>query len=134
KAVGTELAKNDSIVIISGGSYRRTGASTNDLATDWHIVNAAALAIRDRWGEDAVDQRIETVIPRDVDASSTPAHQHDADEPFRIGTLKRARGKTREARRFSFVRSLDGLFAVAGRGGTAQEMALAIELETPVYS
>jgi hypothetical protein len=124
RAAGIGLAKNDNVVLVSGGTRRRSGTGESDLATDWHIVSAAARELRERWGEDTVDQRIETVVMRDTDP--------DQDEGFRIGTLKAARGKTREARRFSFVRSLDGLFAVAGRGGTAQEMALAMELEIPL--
>ena len=133
EAVGIELAKNENVVIVSGGSYRRTSTGNDDLATDWHIVNAAERDIRERFGADAVDQRIETVVTNEVNTSSANTSDEDtAHHQFRIGTLKRARGKTREARRFSFVRSLDGLLAVAGRGGTAQEMALAMELEIPV--
>lgn len=124
RAAGIELAKSDNVVLVSGGTRRRSGTAEADLAADWHIVSAAARELRERCGEDAVERRIETVVTRDTDA--------DQDERFRIGTLKAARGKTREARRFSFVRSLDGLFAVGGRGGTAQEIALAMELEIPL--
>lgn len=124
QAAGSALAKDDNIVIVSGGARKRADAPPEDLAADWHIVSAAEHEIRMRCGQDAVEERIETVVISGVD-------QHD-DERFQIGTLKRARGKTREARRFSFVRSLEGLLAVAGRGGTAQEVALAMELEIPV--
>jgi hypothetical protein len=64
-----------------------------------------------------VFQRIVTVI-RD-DSSETLG--------FRIGAEQYSRGRTSEARRISFVRDLDGLIAVGGRGGTNQELALAIE-------
>jgi len=124
QAAGAELAKNDNIVIISGGTHKRAGTPPEDLAADWHIVSAAEQEIRKRCGREAIDTRIETVIISGVDP-------HD-DERFQIGTSKPTRGKTREARRFSFVRSLDGLFAVAGRGGTGQELSLAMELEKPV--
>lgn len=124
QAAGSELAKNDNIVIVSGGTRKRAGTPPEDLAADWHIVSAAEHEIRRRCGQDAIDERIETVVISGVD-------QLD-DERFQIGTLRPARGKTREARRFSFVRSLEGLLAVAGRGGTAQEVALAMELEIPL--
>jgi predicted Rossmann-fold nucleotide-binding protein len=124
QAVGSELAKNDNIVIVSGGSRARSASAPDDLAADWHIVSAAEREIRERSGYDAIEERIETVI--------TGLNDPGAAEWFQIGKLCRTRGKTREARRFSFVRSLDGLLAVAGRGGTAQEMSLAMELETPV--
>jgi predicted Rossmann-fold nucleotide-binding protein len=121
QAAGSELAKHDNIVIVSGGTRKRAGTPPEDLAADWHIVSAAEHGIR---GQDAIDRRIETVVISGVDELD--------DERFQIGTLKPARGKTREARRFSFVRSLEALLAVAGRGGTAQEAALAMELEIPV--
>ncbi|QND24487.1 hypothetical protein HB774_34410 (plasmid) [Rhizobium leguminosarum bv. viciae] len=50
------------------------------------------------------------------------------DSSFSAGKTRRARGKTGEARRFSFVRGLDGLIAIGGASGTAQELALAHEL------
>jgi predicted Rossmann-fold nucleotide-binding protein len=128
-AIGRELAKQENVVIVSGGARRRAGPNQDDLAADWHIVNAAEQEIRRRSGPDAVDQRIETVVTGDP--SMAPPNSAK-DEKFHIGTLRRARGKTREARRISFVKSLDGLVAIAGRGGTAQELALAMELAAAV--
>jgi predicted Rossmann-fold nucleotide-binding protein len=124
KAAGSELARNENVVIVSGGTFKRAGTGPDDLAADWHIVSTAEREIKERQGQDAVDQRIETVVTGGVDPH--------ADERFQIGVSKPARGKTTEARRFSFVRSVDGLLAVAGRGGTAQEVALAMELEMPL--
>jgi hypothetical protein len=124
KAAGAELARTHNIVIVSGGTFKRAGTGPDDLAADWHIVSTAEREIKERHGQDAVDQRIETVVTGGVDPH--------ADERFQIGVSKPARGKTTEARRFSFVRSVDGLLAVAGRGGTAQEVALAMELEMPL--
>jgi predicted Rossmann-fold nucleotide-binding protein len=123
KAVGRALAKNENIVIVSGGTKRRrdgqNDAAEDDLAADWHIVNTAEQEIRARSGDEAVIQRIETFVIDDNSASA---------EQFRIGTQKHPRGKTSEARRFSFVKSLDGLLAIGGRMGTSQELALAMEL------
>lgn len=128
-AIGRELAKQENVVIVSGGTRQRFGTDQNDLAADWHIVNAAEHEIREHLTPDEVDRRIETVVA----ASATRAFSDsDKDERFQIGTLKRARGKTREARRISFVKSLDGLLAIGGRGGTAQELALAMELAAVV--
>ncbi len=123
-AVGAELALDEKVVIVSGGTRKRKGFGEDNLAADWHMVSAAERAIRERSGAGAVNDRIETVLGDET--SSSPG------ESFHIGTLHRARGKTREARRFSFVRSLDGLFAVAGGSGTAQELALAMELGIPL--
>jgi hypothetical protein len=128
-AIGHELAKQENVVIVSGGARRRAGASPDDLAADWHIVNAAEQEIRRHFGPDAVDQRIETVV---TGAPGIASSSSAKDEKFQIGSLRRARGKTREARRISFVKSLDGLVAIAGRGGTAQELALAMELAAAV--
>ena len=121
-AVGKELANEDNVVIVSGGTRKRKDCGEDNLAADWYIINAAEQGIRQSSGLERIAERIETVLSDDTNKS----------ERFDIGSLRRARGKTSEARRFSFVRSLDALFAVAGRGGTAQELALAMELGIPV--
>jgi hypothetical protein len=130
-ALGIELANMNDIVIVSGGSRKRAGTDENDLATDWYIVSSVERQLRETSGPEAIDSRIETVV---IDASSASSigSKSSQDGLFQIGALRRARGKTREARRISFVKSLDGLLAVAGRGGTAQELALAMELATAV--
>src|SRR5262245_66503793 len=66
RAVGTELAATDYVIIVSGGTHQREGATPDNLATDWHIVNAAAGEVRRRKGAEAVDQQIETVRSHDV--------------------------------------------------------------------
>lgn len=124
QAVGSELAKNQNVLIVSGGTRRQLRAGTDDLAADWHIVNIAQQEILKRWGPDAIYERIETVVTGKTDTSKT--------ETFQIGRATPTRGKTNEARRFSFVRSLDGLLSIAGGHGTAQEIALAMELDIPL--
>jgi hypothetical protein len=121
EAAGAELAKHEHVVIVSGGSRQRPNTGDQDLATDWHIVNAAVQVMRCS-GPGRIEERVETVLSDPVASK----------EYFIMGTLRQARGKTREARRFSFVRSVDALLAVCGRGGTAQELALALELDIPV--
>lgn len=120
EGVGTQLAQEPHAVIVSGGSKRRSGAAEDDLAADWYIVSAAERAL----SPDIVTERIETVFSDEMGRT----------EPFYAGSSRRARGKTSEARRFAFVRSVDALFAVGGRGGTAQELALATELDIPVLA
>ena len=95
EAVGEQLANQSNVVIVSGGSRWREGASEDNLAAHWHIVNAAAEQVRRISGAEQVEQRIETVVSDQV-AKGTY---------FNIGSSRRARGKTREARRFSFVQA-----------------------------
>src|SRR3974390_3810163 len=61
-AIGRELAKQKDVVIVSGGTRRRAGTNQDDLAADWHIVNAAEQEIREHFTPDEVDRRIETVV------------------------------------------------------------------------
>jgi hypothetical protein len=110
---------------VSGGTKSRKSAPKEDFAADWHIVSAASKVLVHRKvaadAEDILQDRIETVLS-----------EEESSESFRLGTIRHPRGKTSEARRFSFVRGIDALIAVAGGGGTAQELALAHELEKPV--
>jgi predicted Rossmann-fold nucleotide-binding protein len=125
EAVGTRLAGERFAVIVSGGTKRRLTSPRDDLAADWHIVSSAMRALEaDAAGMQSariLDDRIETIL--------SPA---ETTESFRIGLVRHPRGRTTAARRFSFVRGVDALIAVGGGGGTAQEIALAHELEKPV--
>jgi hypothetical protein len=98
---------------VSGGAWKRHDTSDDDLAADWWIVSAA----RDAIPAERVGERIVTVV-RDDDDKTTG---------FRIGTEERARGRTSESRRILFIRDIDALIAIGGRGGTRQELALAWE-------
>jgi hypothetical protein len=123
--VGIELAKNDNVVIVSGGTKRQLKSDVNDLAADWHIVNTAQEEILKRCGTDAVYQRIETVVTGEIDPTKA--------ETFQIGRATRTRAERQtKPGVFRFVRSLDGLLSIAGGYGTAQEIALAMELEIPL--
>lgn len=119
RVLGQSLASDPFITIVSGGSKQRADTTEGDLAADWHTVEAARIALGD---DKLAHERIVTVVREDsLDATS-----------FRIGSERRPRGKTSEARRISFVRGLDALIAIAGHRGTDQELALARELEKPV--
>jgi hypothetical protein len=124
KEAGEELSKDKNVIITSPGAKRVTGKTHDDLAADWHIVNAAEEELKRTFGAQALWQRIETVF-------SDKCGEMDENKPiaeyFQKGTLTRALGNTREARNFSFVKSLDGLLTVAGGRGTAQALALALE-------
>ena len=122
-AIGDTLAKADNVVIVSGGTKLSKNPRPTDYAAEWYVVSAAERTLRELPEHPSVNKRIVTVV---TDEDSTEGNT------FRIGTVRHPRGKTREARRFSFVRRVDALMSVAGRGGTAQELALAMELELPV--
>jgi predicted Rossmann-fold nucleotide-binding protein len=118
EVLGKELASQPNVIIVSGGTRKQEGSLDDDLAVEWRVVNAAQGALP----TEDVSTRIETVV------TDTKGRW----EQFHIGTIRNPRGKTNEARRFSFVRDLDALIAVSGRRGTAQELALAHELGIPV--
>jgi predicted Rossmann-fold nucleotide-binding protein len=113
RALGRRLARDPLAKIVSGGAKKRRGTTDGDLAADWWIVSFA----RDAMDGRAAFERIVTVVRDETDDAVG----------FHIGTEQRARGKTSEARRITFVRDVDALIAVAGRRGTDQELALAIE-------
>jgi len=96
---------------------RHRDAVDGDFAADWHMVTAA----RETLGN-AASERIMT----------TQRQDQGGTVGFSIGKELRPRGRTSEARRISFVRSLDALIAVAGGGGTDQELALAVENQIPI--
>ena len=117
RALGRRLARVPDLVIVSGGTKQREGVSDEDLAADWHIISAAEAEL----APDAVLDRIATMVRADVTKTTS----------FGVGTRRYARGKTGEARRIQFIRSVDALIAVGGGGGTAQELALGFEQGIP---
>lgn len=118
RALGRRLARDPFVTLVSGGTKRRSSTSERDLAADWWIVSTAQESMKD----DEVFERVVTVVRED-----------DTDNiGFRIGMEQRARGRTGEARRISFVRGVDALITVAGGRGTRQELALAIEHDIAV--
>jgi predicted Rossmann-fold nucleotide-binding protein len=118
RALGRRLARDSLVTIVSGGAKHRSSAPANDFAADWWIVSTAQSAMR----KEEVFERVITVV----------REEQSDDAGFRIGTEQRARGRTGEARRISFVRGVDALIAVGGGRGTSQELALAIEHDIPV--
>jgi hypothetical protein len=120
RAIGTRLAQEPTVKIVSGGTKRRKSAlGADNFAAEWLVVSSA----RESIPEGQIDERIITVV-KDEDGS--------ASTRFAIGSTQRAKGKTSEARRISFVRNLDALVAIGGGDGTRQELALALEFGTTV--
>lgn len=123
EAVGDALAKADNVVIVSGGTRQSERSSgKNDLAAEYYVVSAAERTLCMLGREASVKERIMTVVTD----NSAP------ERTFQIGAVRHPRGKTSEARRFSFVRRVHALMSVAGGAGTTQELALAMELELSV--
>lgn len=118
QGVGRRLARDSLVTVVSGGSKRRASSPPNDFAADWWVVSTAQSAMR----KEEVFERVVTVV-REDDAP---------DIGFRIGMEQRARGRTGESRRISFVRDVDALIALGGGRGTSQELALALENDIPV--
>src|SRR5262245_9802973 len=117
KALGARLAAEPHMVIVASGTGRsRLHKIMDDYAAEYHIVKAAEHALLA--GKADVSKRIITVVREDLSDTSA----------FRVGTLRHPRGKTSEARRIAFVHDVDALIAIAGREGTEQELAFAMEL------
>jgi predicted Rossmann-fold nucleotide-binding protein len=102
-SLGHCLAEQRNITIVAG--------STKERGADATIVNAAAPQM-------SAEQRVEQI--------EWYAETKQTDLPG-VGTFRKAEGQTSEARRISFVLSVDALIAVAGGKGTSQELALALE-------
>jgi predicted Rossmann-fold nucleotide-binding protein len=117
EAVGRRLAREPSIQIVTGGTKCRRTALPGDYATDWLVASAASKVV----DSESVATTIATIAKDEEDSGR-----------FMIGAHERARGRTSEARRIAFVRAVDALIAVAGRAGTEQELALAMEFGLPV--
>lgn len=118
RALGACLAREPNIVVVSSGAKKKRNAEGSDnYAADWWIVHAVERALP----KNQLTERIETVL-----------NEERKDERFELGTVRRTRGKDGESRRYSFVRGLDGLLAIAGRNGTHQELKLAFELGVTV--
>jgi len=121
KALGRRLAQDPYARIVRGGTKQHASAKSGEFAADWLIVNAASEQLSK--SSTLVSERIVTIVREDEGSGAVG---------FSIGSERRARGKTGEARRISFVRDLDALIAVGGGMGTRQELALAIEHDIPV--
>ena len=133
--LGECLVRERTVLLVHGGLKRRSQEDSTNLAADWHFVEGARRCLQQNR-----DERIETVLPEpDLDAS-TPTFSgrpgREGDDPhaemFIEGALRRIKGRTREARRFGFVNSLDALVAVGGGYGTRQQLTMAAAVEKPV--
>jgi hypothetical protein len=119
RSIGAALAERDTVTMVTGGLKRRL-ADSSGFAADWHFIEGFRHVLRDR-----ADDRIETVLA-DVDQDRA------LGEPALFGHVLRVPGRTREARRFAFVRRLDAMVAVGGARGTEQQLQLCAALDLPI--
>lgn len=135
REIGARLARMSTVQIVHGGLKKRP--RSRSFSVDWHVIQGAKTVLKD----DTAD-RIETILASyelvnsaSEEAAPDPAKPGSPKaESFVEGTLKHLGGRTREARRFGFVRSLDALIAIGGRTGTRQQLTLAHALDLPVIS
>jgi predicted Rossmann-fold nucleotide-binding protein len=135
EALGARLARETTIVIVHGGLKRRSqDVAAGSLAADWHFVEGVKRVLKGQYHE-----RLETVLSEldsQFTASEPPTVRSQLDdksaEMFVEGTLRRIKGRTREARRFGFVNSLDAIVAVGGGYGTRQQLTLAAAIDQPI--
>lgn len=135
EAIGARLAQEPTVLIVHGGLKRRSQADALSLAADWYYVEGARSVLRKDAG-----LRLETVLPEpdltsDTVNATRPSKEERDDasaEMFIEGNLRRIRGRTREARRFGFVNSLDAVIAVGGGHGTRQQLTLAAAIDKPM--
>ena len=132
EALGECLARQPTVLLVHGGLKRRSQADPGTLSADWHFVQGARRVQGHR-------ERIETVLPEGDSQTPTLSRKPRAEgmddagaEMFIEGALRRIKGRTREARRFGFVSSLDAIVAVGGGYGTRQQLTLASAIEKPM--
>ena len=111
-AFGEALGTRPNAKIVHHGLKNRHRHSPDDLAADWHFIAGAK---RSLVGE--INARIETLFTDESLNTASAKHKDDAsDDPvmFVEGDIRRVKSRTFQAKRFSFVSSLDALVAIAG--------------------
>jgi hypothetical protein len=130
EAIGERLGRHATAVVVHTG-LKRAGAGRS-LAADWHFIEG----VRRTCG-DNLPERVETVLA-DGEASAASGRGRGEDgvvgdaEMFIEGSVNRIKARTREARRFRFVSSLDAMLALGGGFGTRQQLTLAAAIDIPI--
>jgi hypothetical protein len=119
EAVGASVMQRANLVLVSCGA-KGSATAGGTRGADWHFVDGARKALLALGASE--HERIETVV----------LGVGDDGEHFSAGRTFNAPGRTRESRRFAFVRRLDMLLAVGGGKGTRQNLRLADALDLPV--
>jgi len=117
--LGKKLAENDNYILVSAGY--KTDTETK-CSVDWFTIKGAVDYLKNKDKSDKIETRIETILPDD----------EYSETKFKEGNIIKLHGKTRQARRFSFVSSVDVLVAIAGGPSTNQNIELAFALNIPV--
>lgn len=123
--IGPALIQEPNVLLVTAGAKggSRPRQAPAPFAANWYYIVGArrALAAQGRQEGD----RVETVLP---------AGSELAERYFEAGIVRLARGRTREAWHFSFVRGVHALVAVGGGRGTRQLLVLAAALNLPILT
>jgi hypothetical protein len=111
--LGAALAKQGVTLVTAGAISRKPSIQMVDGA----VIEGAKKVL------DSSDKQLESI--------ETVLSEADKDH-FEVGKVNRVRGKTKEARRFRMVSSLDGFIGVGGRDGALQQLTLALAIEKPI--
>lgn len=135
EAIGERLGQHPTAIVVHTGLKRRMGGKTASFAADWHFIEGVRRA-----GAGPLGLKVETVIADSEAASPALASvamegRRPTGEPpemFLEGNVNRVKARTRDARRFRFVSSLDAMIALGGGHGTRQQLTLAAAIDIPI--
>ena len=122
--LGSLLAQEDSLIVITGGLEKRADdlyAPTADSA----MVKGFAEGLKRR-GIDAFE-RIETILP-------DPGLDPHRNNRFHVGRVLVQKKRTAQSRRFLMVHNADVVIAIEGDTGTRSVLDLALAINRPVLS
>ena len=124
-----ESALFDAFCIGAGRAFARSGAGR--VAVVGRKDARGKVYADARFADGLSDALSEEDLPNFVDTfRHGPEAGEDESQYFRIGEVVETHGATREARRLHMVHVVDGLFAVGGTSGTAQQMTFATATST----
>ena len=117
--LGKKLAQGDNYVLVSAGYMNE---SEDRCSVDWFTIKGAMDFLKSNQRSDKIYTTIETILPDD----------NYSKNKFQAGNVIKLHGKSRQARRFAFVSSIDVLVAIEGNTGTDQNIELALALNIPI--
>ncbi len=130
-AVGARLAQAPNVKIVHHGLKLRFAHQPDNLAADWYYIEGARRTLGPH-----DESRLETLIAQEPAAAAVNSSKAQSDDGqpvmFTAGDIRRIRANTFQARRFSFVGSLDALIGIRGGYGTFQQLVLASAIGLPV--
>jgi hypothetical protein len=113
------LAGEDNLTFVTGG-FRHWANEPERGSADWSTAEAAFQRLKA--GGVRAEERFETLLP-----------EPDSEKivRFRVGKVRTLYNRTRQARRFALVNSVDVLVTVEGDENTREMIDLALALEKP---